>query len=64
MLRVGLLVVTPALHCTVPRCACAVQVDPRERATASQLLQHPWVALPHSNSTRTRAALNSDEGQG
>lgn len=42
----------------------AVQVDPRERSSASQLLQHPWAVAPNSNTTRTRAALSGDEGHG
>lgn len=45
-------------------CCAVLQIDPRERFSASQLLQHPWVAAPNSNTTRTRAALSSDEGQG
>jgi serine/threonine protein kinase len=42
-----------------------LQIDPRERSSASQLLQHPWVTPTGSSpSTRMRATLSSDEGQG
>eukprot|EP00878_Enallax_costatus_P037286 GHUV01042105.1.p1 GENE.GHUV01042105.1~~GHUV01042105.1.p1 ORF type:complete len:241 (+),score=72.01 GHUV01042105.1:311-1033(+) len=37
------------------------KMDPQERSSATELLQHAWVTPQHSHSARTRAALQESE---